>query len=191
VSVEVVGAQVEEQADFGRELERVLGLEARHLAHHRGLGFELAHQRGERGPHVARHGHRQSCLAPDGAEQLGGGGLAVGAGHGHEALRQEPPRDLELAQHGQLALARGDDHRRLVRHAGALHDAHGAVEQLHAVRAEMRLHPLGHVRPPGVRADHPAVLREHASDGRPGPGQPDHEIGARGERRPQGPIDCW
>ncbi len=100
--------------------------------------------------------------APDGAEQLGRRRLAVGARHGDEASRQEPPGELELAEHRQAELARARDHGGLVRHARALDDAGGAVEQLDAVALQHGLDPGGRLRASAVHPDHLPVCLQHA-----------------------------
>ena len=95
-------------AHVGRELDRVLELEARALADDGGVGVELADQRRQRRADVAGHRDRQLGRAVDRAEQLGRGRLAVRAGHRDEAVRQQPPGQLELADHRRCrACARG------------------------------------------------------------------------------------
>ena len=79
---------------------------------------------------------------------------------------------------------------RLVRHARALHHDRRAVEQLHAVDAEMRLDVAGHLRRARVGGDHLAVPGQHARGGNPGTGQPDDQIRPLGEGRPHG-IEAW
>ena len=105
---------------------------------------------------------------------------------------KQPPGQLELAEHRQPALARGHDHRRLVRHARALHHHRRALEQLHPVHAEMRLDVARNVRRARVGADHLAVRRQHARRRDPGAREPDDQVRAIGERRPHEPgIEAW
>ena len=61
------------------------------------------------------------------AEQLDRRRLAVRAGHGDERVGQQPPGELELAEHRDPALARRGDDRRLGRHAGRLDHARAAA----------------------------------------------------------------
>jgi hypothetical protein len=67
------------------------------------------------------------------AQQLGDRGLAVGAGHGAEAVRQQPPGELELADDRQPPLAGDRDRWSLGGHAGALDHAAHALERLDRV----------------------------------------------------------
>jgi hypothetical protein len=192
VPVEVVLGDVEEQRGVGRQRLGVLGLEARHLADDGGLGVDRAHQRGQRRAHVAGQRDGQARLPPDRAEQLGGGGLAVRAGHRHEAVRQQPPGQLQLAEHRHAALPRCRDHGRLVRHARALDHELGAVEQVQSVDAQVGVDVVRHLRRAGVHGDHLSVLAEHAGGRRAGPRQPDHEVRPVGKRRPHEPgIEDW
>jgi hypothetical protein len=191
VPVEVVLLDVQEQSHIGRECLRVLGLKARHLADDGGLGVDLADQRGQRRAHVPRQRDRQARRAPDRPEQLGGGGLPVRAGHRHEPVRQEPPGELELSEHRQPALAGRRDHRRLVRHTRALHDARRAVEQLHAVHAHTRVDVVRQLGRARVDRHHLAVLPQHSRGRRARAREPDDEIRALGEGRPHPGIDAW
>ena len=133
VAVDVVGLKVEQHGDARREGVDVLELERRGLADDpRVLGDSLpaVGDAGDRPPHVARDLHRPPGGTEDRADQLGGGGLAVGARHGDEGPRREQPEpELDLAPHGDAAAARLDDERLLARHAGALDEQASAVEQ--------------------------------------------------------------
>ena len=134
VAVQVVLGEVEQDGGLGREGQRVLELERGRLGDDRRPGRERARQRGQRRADVAGHLHGQARLAVQVADQLDGRGLAVGAGDGDElVLAEQPPPGLVLAEHGDPALAGGRDHRRLLRHAGALDQAAGALELLQAV----------------------------------------------------------
>jgi hypothetical protein len=55
-------------------------------------------------------------------DQLGGGGLAVGARDGDELIGQQTPGELELAQHRYAVGTRAYDHRCLCGNAWALDD---------------------------------------------------------------------
>ena len=84
------------------------------------------------------------------------------------SLRQQPPAELELAEHAHPALARGRDDRRLLRHAGALDERarrrRAASTPVVAARARPRpaassrarappaRPPASHARPPPRRA---------------------------------------
>jgi hypothetical protein len=100
VAVEVILGDVQQEGGVGRELARVLQLKARGLADHHRARRERAHERGDRGAHVSRHGHVQLGGPVDGAEQLRGGGLAVRARDRQKGVREESPGKLELAVHG-------------------------------------------------------------------------------------------
>ena len=125
VAVEVVGREVEDHRGLGRE-ERVLELERRHLAHDRRVGRQPADQRRQRGADVACDRHRQRRLAVDVADPLGRRRLAVGAGHGDELVREQPPRELELPDHGQAVRSRRNHCGSVLGYAGALDERPGA-----------------------------------------------------------------
>jgi hypothetical protein len=192
VPVEVVGGQVEQHCDVGRQLDRVLGLEAGHLADDRRVGLDRADQRRQRRADVAGDGDRQAGGAPDRAEQLGGGGLAVGAGDGHEAIGQQAPGQLQLARHGHAQLARAGDHGSLVGDTGALDDDRGPLEGVEPVRLELGRDVRRNLGAPAVDPEHLAVRGEHARRGDPRARQADHEVGALRQRRAGAQeIDCW
>jgi hypothetical protein len=125
----------------------------------------------------------------DVAEELGGGGLAVGARYGEEPVGDRAPGELQLPHHRDAALARRRDHRRLPRHAGALDHGLDAAEQIGSVRIQddfdarprKPLRPLGLAR---VHAPHARpASREQARRGAPGAGQADDQEGALGQGR--------
>ena len=133
VAVEVVGCEVEQHGGVRRELERVLELERRGLEHDHGRVVERAGQRRQRRADVPRHGDGHARLAVDLADQLRRRRLPVRTGDRDHRVRQQPPPELELAEHDHPALARGADDRGLLRHAGALDERLDAREQVDPV----------------------------------------------------------
>ncbi len=109
VAVDVVGREVEQHGALGSELDGVLELEGGDLADHGRVGCQVADERAQGGADVAGDRHRPPGLAVDVADELGRRRLAVGPGHGDELVGDQPPRELDLAQHRQAALARGGD----------------------------------------------------------------------------------
>ena len=100
--------------------------------------------------------------------------------------------ELELAEHGDARrLARGADHRRLLRHPGALDqragrghqlDPLGRRDDLDAERGQLRPHRLAGLA--GVAADHrqpERAQRPRGGDARAG--EPDDEVRRLGQRR--------
>jgi hypothetical protein len=169
----------------------VLELEARALADHDGAGLEGAHHGRQRGADVAGHHVRQAGRGVDRSQETHGGRLAVGAGHGQKAVRQEPPGQLQLAGHLQPALARGVHDRGVAGHAGALHHGGHAVELRQPVAAQVHLHPVDlRLGLPGVDTDHLAVLAKDAGHGPPGARQPHHQVGPGRQGRSH-VMDAW
>jgi hypothetical protein len=190
VAVEVVGREVEQHADVRGEGLRVLGLEARHLADHRRARRDLADQRRGRRADVSRDGDRQLGGAPDRAQQLDRRRLAVGSGDGHEAVSQQAPGQLQLAQDGQVALAGRGDHGRLVGHTRALDHAGRALEQRQAVAFELGGDVVGQLRSAAVDRKDVAVLAQHACRGDARASEADDQVRPVWKWRPQ-VIDCW
>src|SRR5436190_20628306 len=87
------------------------------------------------------------------AEKLDRRRLAVRTGDDDHLVGHEPPPDLELADDTPPDPPSGDDHRRLLRDPGALHDGLGGDKQLHPVRAAMDLDALALERGPDVVGD--------------------------------------
>ena len=140
VAVEVVLGYVQQHGALRGERRRVLELEARRLTDDRGVRVDAVRdERRERGPRVPRDRHRPAGLAVDRPEQLGGRGLAVGAGHGVELVREEPPAELHLADHVEAARVGRPDHGRLGRDTRALHDRAGTVQERDPVGLERHL----------------------------------------------------
>ena len=100
VPVEVVGGEVEPGAGLEVQGPGEAELEAGQLDHHRVGRVAVEHGVDQRQPDVAG-GHR---LDPRGGQhgrgQLGGGGLAVGAGHPDQRHGRDPGRQLDLAPDG-------------------------------------------------------------------------------------------
>ena len=96
-------------------------------------GVERARERRQRGAHVPRRGDGRPGRAVHRGHELGRRRLPVRAGDRDHLVRQQPPAQLELPDHDDPAGARGADHRRLLRHAGALDHRPDAVEQPGAV----------------------------------------------------------
>ena len=125
------------------------------------------------------------------AEQLGRGGLAVGAGDRDEGVGDQPPGKLELPGHLEAALPRGLDHRGLLGHSGALYKGLDLIEQLGSIHLQADFDArLGQTfrlaRAPRIAAeDALTALRQQASDRRPRAGQPDHQKRPLGQRRPR------
>ncbi len=140
VPVEMVGLEVQQQRDVGRERHRVLELEGAGLADHGRVAVAptVAGERADGEPDVAGDVDRPPRRAPDRAEQLGRRRLAVRAGHRDERALDEPPAELELAVDRHAAPARLGDHRRLARHARALDDGARAAAAPRARRPRSR-----------------------------------------------------
>ena len=194
VPVEVVGGEVEQDGGLRGEGERVLELERRRLADHDRSGVERAGEAGQRRADVAGDRDREPRLAVDPTDQLGGRRLAVGPRDGDHLVGHQPPAQLELAQHGQPALARRADHRRLLRDARALDHRRRAVEQRDAVGRRVRGHPRLRERRQGARVDRARVATHNGLPARPeqlgrrapGAGEADDEERACGQRRTRG-----
>jgi hypothetical protein len=158
---------------LGPEVDRVLELERGDLAHDDLVGRERLDVRAERRPDIAGDRHGKPGLAVDVADELGRRRLAVRAGHGDELVRDQPPRELDLAEHGDAAGARLGDHRRLARHARRLDDRARVLELRQAVGPELRVMALCAI----------AAGAEHLQHREPGAGEADHEVRPAGQRR--------
>ena len=153
--------------------------EARGLANNGGVGLDLADQRGKRGADIWGHGHRQPGDPVEVPEQLGRGGLPVGAGDRDEGtgIRRQASSSSPASE---AALPRGLHHRCVLGHSGALDQGPGLSYELGSIhlqadfdaRLRQPFRPWG---PPGVAAEDALTTpREQASDRRPRAGQPDH-----------------
>ena len=189
----MVGPDVEQDRAIGRERERVLELKRARLADDGRVRAEPACERRQRGADVAGDRHREPGLAVDVAEQLDGRRLAVRAGDRDELVGQQAPAELELAQHGDPALARRRDHRRLAWDAGRLHDRARVREEGEAVGLAVRLDAVGQRRRAGVdRDDALTTLQQRPRRRHARPRQPDDEprAGRKGGRLRRYAIDC-
>ncbi len=148
-------------------------------------GIERPGQRGQRGADVAGDDVRLAGLGPDVAEPLGHRRLAVGAGQRDEAVRQQRPAQLELADHRHPPLpGRGHDGG-LRGNAGALDQCAHALEQVGPVTIQLnfdaqRRKPAATGRTSGIGAVHalpPRQQRLGGGDARSG----------RARRRGRGP----
>ena len=84
-----------------------------------------------------------------------------------------------------------DDHRRLVRHAGALHDAANPLEQLDAVALQHHLDPGRRLGPAAVHAEHLPVRQQHAGRRGARAREPHDQVRPLGKGRPHGVMDAW
>ena len=143
VPVEVVGGEVEPGPGLQVQGPGEAELEAGQLDHHRVGWVAVEHGVDQGQPDVAG-GHR---LDPRGGQhgrgQLGGGGLAVGAGHPDQRHGRDPGRQLDLAPDrdpgGQGAL----DERVGLGQAGGDDQQGAAVQERRPGRAEVGLDPEG------------------------------------------------
>jgi hypothetical protein len=156
-----------------------------------------ADERGQRRPDVAGDPHVAPRAAQDVPEPLGHRRLPVRAGDRHERAVQEPPAQLDLAEHGQPALARGGDDRGARRDPRRLGHRGGRVELGQPVRPQPhgeRGRRVEHRRP-GVHPDHAlAPAGQQPPGGQPRAGEADDEPGAGGQRRAgrgRQEIDAW
>src|SRR5580765_236272 len=86
VTVEVVGLEVEKDADARPEAVHVLQLEARKLADDPGVLFDCAVERSDWTANVAGDGHGPVCCAEDRTQQLARRRLPVRAGDAEEGV---------------------------------------------------------------------------------------------------------
>jgi hypothetical protein len=122
VAVEMIGLEVEEDADHGIEGFDVLELKRRELTDDPRGGVDCADERRQRAAHVARDLDRAIGRAKDLAEQLAGRRLAVRPGYAEDGVREELRAQLDLAPDGNTAPARAGDEQCLTRDTRALHD---------------------------------------------------------------------
>ena len=180
VAVEVVGSDVEQHGALGREGRGVLELERGDLADDDGLGGERVDERAERRADVAGHGHGQARLAVDVADELGRRRLAVRSRDGDELVGHQAPGELDLAEHGDPALAGQGDDRRLGRHAGRLDDRARVLELDDAVASQL-----------AIAAHRLLAAGAQQLHGREaGAREADDQVRAAGERRPHVTV-CW
>ena len=106
-------------------------------------------------------------LAVHVADRLDRRRLPVRPGDDHELVREQPPADLELADHAQALPTRGRDHGRLMRHAGALDDGRRRREQVHPLRRRMHGDPRRRQLGPHVVVHRTRVAPDHLASARP------------------------
>jgi hypothetical protein len=75
---------------------------------------------------VAGHGDGRRRLAVHVSDPLGRRRLAVRPGHRDELVVEEPPGQLQLAEHGQPTASRRDGSGSVLRYAGTLDERPGA-----------------------------------------------------------------
>ena len=166
-----------------------------------GVGRQRADQGGQRRADVPRNRHRLAGGPPQVPEELGHGRLAVGPGDRHEPVREQPPGELELAEHGDAPFARRRDDRRLRGHPGALDQTAGTGKQADPVRAEPHLHPrrtelLGALRRARIAPRDPLpALGQQPRDGASRASEPDDQVRTAGQWRSRlgagHPIEFW
>ena len=122
VAVEVVGLEIEEDADARLQRMHVLELERGELADDPRVVGDRADERRQRATDVAGDLDRPPGGTEDRAEELARGRLAVRPRDAEDRVREEPRAELDLAPHGDGALARARDEQRLARDSRALHD---------------------------------------------------------------------
>ncbi len=150
VPVEMVGLEVEQDADARPERVHVLELERGELEHEPGAVRRL--EPADRCADVAGDLDGYAAGTEDLADELGGRRLAVRAGDADDRARREEPRaQLDLAPHRESGRPRSADERRLAGHPRALHQHVGAIERGRRDLAQPDLGPglgqLGRVQP--------------------------------------------
>ena len=191
VAVDVVRLDVQQHRALGRERNGVLELEARRLAHDDRVLPDRSDERRQRRPDVPGDRGRDPRRPVYRAEQLDRGRLAVRAGHRDELVRQQPPRQLHLADDLDAALAAATI-------TGASFGTPGLFTRVRtpSSRSSPSLSrcassPIGDRGPAAVHADHLAVLAQGEHRGGAGAREPDDEVGPPRERRARlHGIDC-
>jgi hypothetical protein len=146
VPIQVVGGEIEQ--DRHPWVERVDALELKaagfdEVNRARGRGLDLAAQRV---PDVAADQHLEPAGGEHPAGQRGGGGLALGAGDGHDPPGQPSRRELELADDRRPGSSRRLDDRLPRRDAWTHHDQIGTGEGRQRVAAQLEGDPGGFQR---------------------------------------------
>ncbi len=196
----MVRGDVEQHRRLGRELVRVLELERGDLAdddrprvERAGPVGRRAREAAERKADVAGDHDGKPGRAVDRAEQLDRGRLPVGPGDGDELLGQQPPGELQLADHDRAARPRGGNDRRLARHPGALDHAAHTLERRAAVRDDLDAQrgELGAAARVAVGAEHALAAREERGRRRGArAGEPDDQVRTARERWTAHLIEC-
>ncbi len=154
--------QVGEDGDVGQERGRRLQLEARHLTDDPSVRRRGRQWRTELG--VAGQLRALAGALKHRGDQLGGRGLAVGAGDTHDRPRGETPTQLELVEHLQPARRGGLEQGNVEIDARALDHRRarpGRVERGQPIPAEMHVHAAAAQPSRGDRAA-PAVALSQA-----------------------------
>jgi hypothetical protein len=123
----VVGGEVREDPDVGREVRAVVQLERRHLDREPFVAVAPDGDVGERATDVPRRLGGESRGPQQMRHQRGRGRLAVGAGDRDRACargRERPEAEVDLGQDGDAGVAGGDQRRCLGRDPGR-HDHRG------------------------------------------------------------------
>ena len=176
-------------AQLRRERRGVLELKARCLARDRRLGVEIVDERGKRRADVARHGNGLARGTPDMPEELGDRRLAVGAGHRDEAVGDEAPRELELADDRDAERERSADRVSLPRDTGALDHAGRSLDPSIQFTIQVNFdaglaQPFGAIRLAGIDpGDLLAPLGQEARRGLSRAREPDDQVGPGGQGR--------
>ena len=201
VAVEVVGRHVQQHGDLRGEPQRVLQLERGGLADDRRARAERrvavrrrCGEQAERVADVAGDCDRSARLR-DRSRPISSTVVVLPLVPVTATKRfcEQPPGQLELADHRDPPFARCGDHGRVGGDAGALDDAADARERelrvlhkLDAASLELRGPRAGR-----VAADHALAARRQRQRRRnPGARQPDDEVGAGGQRRAAHRIVC-
>ena len=177
VPVDVVLAEVEQHGDTRAEGRDVFELEARQLGDDERVAGRLAGHGGKGVADIAAHRHGHARVAHDGADELGGRGLAVGPRDPDDRVGQKAEGELHLAPHRYAMRDRLAHDRALVWHARALDQQVGEGRQ-HGRLAEQHLYAGGGQlrealpawRTPLVEPDH-TCRRQHPA-GQQGRRQP-------------------
>ena len=161
---EVIGREVQDQADLGREGDSVVQLVAARLADDRRVAREAVDERRDGRADVPRERDLAARRAPDLAEQLDDRRLPVRPGDRDERAVEQPPAQFELAADRDARRDRARHDRRRRRHPGALHDRARTLKLGDAGHAGPHLHPrlaqrrrLGRLA--GVHTDHRLAAR--------------------------------
>jgi hypothetical protein len=118
VAIEVIGSEVETDADGGAEVVDGFQLEAGDFQDVPLIGAGRGNHGGGRGTDVAAHLVGDAGDAEDVTGEGGGGGFAVGAGNGEDGTQEEIAGELEFADDRDAGGAGGGDGRGVDGHAG-------------------------------------------------------------------------
>jgi hypothetical protein len=122
VAVEMVGLEVEEDADLRLERLDVLELKRGELADDPRIVADGADERGQRHPDVPGDLDGTARRTEHGTEELARGRLAVRPGHAEDGVREQPRTELDLAPDRDAARPGALHEHGLARYSRALHD---------------------------------------------------------------------